>query len=186
MKKKEEPMASDQSPRKASRLSDRVLVATGLALATASALFPWYVFFNQDKFGMNAGDLGRTRDLPPMAPRDVFSVSPLAMVDNTPDEPLPAPREPLDMLTTATVSSIGEERQTGPLREEQPFPGKGSFRLLHVANGRALIEDGSGMYMVRVGSTLPDESKLAKLEQREGRWAIITSAGEMVQEPESP
>jgi hypothetical protein len=34
------------------------------------------------------------------------------------------------------------------------FPGKPRYRLLHVANGRALIEDKSGMYIVRIGSVL--------------------------------
>jgi len=33
------------------------------------------------------------------------------------------------------------------------------------------------MYMVRVGSILPDESRLASLEQREGKWVIVTSNG---------
>ena len=52
-----------------------------------------------------------------------------------------------------------------------------SFRLLHVSNGRALIEDGSGMYMVRIGSTMPDNTQLTKIEQRDGEWLIETSSG---------
>ena len=50
------------------------------------------------------------------------------------------------------------------MAEEQPFPATSGFRLLHVANGRALIEDCSGMYIVRIGSILPDNSRLATLE----------------------
>jgi hypothetical protein len=52
---------------------------------------------------------------------------------------------------------------------------------LHVANGRALIEDKSGMYIVRIGSVLPDNSRLATLEKRDGQWVIITSNGEVIQ-----
>jgi hypothetical protein len=55
---------------------------------------------------------------------------------------------------------------------DQSFPGKPRYRLLHVANGRALIEDKSGMYIVRIGSVLPDNSRLATLEQRDGSWVI--------------
>jgi hypothetical protein len=89
---------------------------------------------------------------------------------------------PVDPLTTATVSDLGKERSTGAeMEEDQPFPGKSAFRLLHVANGRALIEDPSGMYVVRVGSILPDESRLATIEQRDGKWVIITSKGDMYQ-----
>jgi hypothetical protein len=48
-----------------------------------------------------------------------------------------------------------------------------------VSNGRALIEDPSGMYVVRVGSILPDESRLATIEQRDGKWVIVTSNGDV-------
>jgi hypothetical protein len=171
---------SSSKSAKPSRAGDRVLLAAGITLAAASAFFPWYVFFNEDKFGLSADPMARTRDLPPGPGRQVFSVSPLAMIDSTEDEPVPA--DPLDALTTATASSLGDEKEAGPLPQEQPFPGKGGFRLLHVANGRALIEDGSGMYMVRIGSILPDNSKLANLEQRSGRWVIVTSTGEIYQD----
>jgi len=51
---------------------------------------------------------------------------------------------------------------------------------MHVANGRALIEDARGMYIVRVGSILPDNSRLATLEQRDGAWVIVTSNGDII------
>ncbi|MCY1664724.1 flagellar protein [Rhizobium sp. SL86] len=161
-------------------LGDRIVMGTGILLAAASAFFPWYVFFNEDKFGIRTVPLDRTRDLPEGPPRAVFSVSPLALVDDD-DEHTPGPApDPLDNLTTATVSSIGKEnKDTDPGQIEQPFPGKNTFRLMHVANGRALIEDSSGMYMVRIGSILPDNSRLATIEQREGRWVIVTSNGEI-------
>jgi hypothetical protein len=162
-----------------SRLGDKLLVGIGIMLAAASAFFPWYVFLNEDKFGLRIDPFENTRDLPPSPPRQVFSVSPMAMIDRTKDQSLPI--DPFDQLTTATVSSLGREEQ-GPLPEQQPMPGTGKFRLMHVANGRALIEDGSGMYMVRIGSVLPDNSKVATLEQRNGRWVIITSTGEVYQD----
>jgi hypothetical protein len=178
---KDDVPAAPKAERAGSRLGDKMLIATGVALAAASAFFPWYVFFNADKFGVRTADLGRTRDLPPGVGRPVVSVSPLAMTDSSKDD-WPVPTEPMDALTTATTSSLGESRRNGAQREEQPFPGKSNFRLLHVANGRALIEDSSGMYMVRVGSILPDNTKLATLEQRGGRWVIITSSGEVYQD----
>ena len=137
------------------RRGDRMLTASGILLAAVSALFPWYVFLNQEKFGIRTTSFEHMRDLPPTAPRNVMSVSPLAMIDSTEDEPVLPP---------------------------QPFPGKSGFRLLHVSNGRALIEDRSGMYMVRIGSILPDNSKLATIEQRDGRWVIITSSGQVYED----
>jgi hypothetical protein len=159
--------------------SDRMVAWGGICLAVAAACFPWYVFLNEDKFGMDVANGDRTRDLPHTGPREVFSVSPMAMTNRNKDDrnfpPIVA-----DPLTTATVSNAGKEKQNEvpAEREEQPFPGNVNFRLLHVANGRALIEDGSGMYMVKVGSVLPDDTKLTKIEQRDGKWLIESSNGE--------
>lgn len=157
---------------------DRILAWTGIGLAAAAAFFPWYVFFNEDKFGIKVASGDRTRDLPHTGPREVFSVSPMAMTNRN-KEDMPPPAELPDMLTTATVSGNGKEKQNNLAAglEDQPFPGQTSFRLLHVSNGRALIEDGSGMYVVRVGSTLPDNARLTKIEQRGGQWLIETSSG---------
>ena len=155
--------------------SDRALTAAGIALAAGAALFPWYVFLHGDQFGIRPDSLGETRDLPAGQAREVFSISPLAMTDNTKDE-----ATTVDPLVTATISKIGSEKAKGAeLKEDQPFPGKGAFRLLHVANGRAMIEDNTGMYMVQIGSILPDNSRVATLEQRDGKWVIITSNGEI-------
>jgi hypothetical protein len=162
---------------------DRILAATGIALACGAAFFPWYVFFNEEKFGIRVAEWERTRDLPEGPGRDVFSVSPLALVDRD-DEggDGAAEPEPVDQIITATVPTIGlEPPEVTDAPASQPFPGKSGFRLLHVANGRALIEDKAGMYLVRVGSILPDNSRVATLEQRDGKWVIVTSAGEIVQ-----
>ena len=62
----DEPVAPPKPPRQRRRVSttDRVLGLTGVALACAAAFFPWYVFFNEEKFGIRVADWGRTRDLP--------------------------------------------------------------------------------------------------------------------------
>ena len=160
--------------------TDRVLAGTGIAIAFAAAMFPWYVFFNEEKFGVRVADWGRTRDLPEGPGRDVFSVSPLAMVDKDESGESEAKPAAFDPLVTATISQLGKVREESrELSEAQPFPGRSAFKLLHVANGRALIEDDSGMYLVRVGSVLPDNTRVATLEQRDGKWVIVTSSGEV-------
>lgn len=158
--------------------SEQGVTWVAISLATLAALFPWYVFFNADKFGVS-GEMGdHTRDLPHTGPREVFSVSPMAMINRNKDDSLMIELPP-DPLTTATVSNKGKERQSdnGAAPTDQPFPGKANFKLLHVANGRALIEDSSGLYMLKVGSILPDESKLTKIEKRDGEWLIESSSG---------
>ncbi|MCF3639580.1 flagellar protein [Rhizobium sp. TRM95111] len=159
-------------------LADRILVGSGVLLAAVAAFFPWYVFLNPDKFSVPPLWEGTTRDLPETAAREVMSVSPAAMVDDDEDGADAA----LDRLSTATVPGVGAEKKLGTPTEtgmEQPLPAPSGFRLMHVANGRALIEDASGMYIVRVGSVLPDNSRLATLEQRNGKWVIVTSNGDV-------
>ncbi len=171
----DEPVAPPKLARRRT-VADKALAFAGLALAGASAFFPWYVFLNPDKFGIHVAEGDRTRDLPNWPGREVVSVSPLAMVNRNPGEPKDMIPDP---LTTATVSNSGREDDNGSPADQQPFPGKSAFHLLHVANGRALIEDDTGMYVVRVGSVLPDNSRLASIEQRDGKWIIVTSTGEV-------
>ncbi|TRL42990.1 flagellar protein [Rhizobium straminoryzae] len=178
------PRAGGGSAPGSSGRGDRLLAGAGILLAVASAAFPWYVFFNQDKFGIRVSPIGWTRDLPEGPPRPVFSVSPLAMVDNdSTTTPPDTPLDPIDTLTTATTAAPGRpgDKQDEEGRD-QPFPGGNSFKLMHVANGRALIQDKGGLYIVRVGSVLPDDSRLASIEKRDGRWVIITSKGTLYDE----
>jgi len=168
---------------KPKRSGDRVIVLAGFVLATAAAFFPWYVFFNQESFGIAPMGYTDTRDLPETPGRPVVTVSPLAIPD---EDDGAAPASAFDPIVTATVPAAGDQGGNGgasALSEvpNQSFPGKPRYRLLHVANGRALIEDKSGMYIVRIGSVLPDNSRLATLEQRDGKWVIITSNGEVIQ-----
>lgn len=174
----ERPVQPIARPRTKSIWADRLLITAGVTMAAAAAFFPWYVFFNEDKFGIRVAAIDRSRDLPHTGPRNVFSVSPMAMVNKN-KNPNP-PAQSLDQLTTATVSSIGKTKPSAdPALEEQPFPGQTGFRLMHVANGRAMIEDRTGMYIVRVGSILPDQSRLAAIEQKDGKWVIVTSKGDV-------
>jgi len=170
----------ETAPRPKRRTNDRLYAVLGLTLAVGAALFPWYVFFNQESFGIRPMGYASTRDLPEGPSRNVMSVSPLAIPDEKDGSAAP---KIFDPITTATTNlgaeSVGAPADPGAARQD--FPGKPSYRLLHVANGRALIEDKSGMYIVRVGSVLPDNSRLATLEVRDGDWVIITSNGEVIQ-----
>jgi len=157
-------------------LIDKALGVTGVALAAAATFFPWYAFLHQDKFSMPALWQGNTRDVPGREGPG-GSASPTAMMERD-----AATQSAIDQLTTATVPSSEGAKKTGVQDDlEQPFPSSNAFKLMHVANGRALIEDSSGMYIVRIGSALPDNSRLATLEQRDGRWVMITSKGDIYQ-----
>ncbi len=164
--------------------SDLVLKGAAVLLAGGAVAFPWYVFFNQEKFGVSVAGWEQLRDvrgfrhdggeMPPGDNARGIASSGNAINGNGNGDG----QTGLDQLTTATVASPLLRKKEGEGADlDQPMPGTAGFRLLHVANGRAMIEDQSGVYIVQQGSVLPDNSRLASIEQRDGKWAIVTSNG---------
>lgn len=153
---------------------DILFAVFGVCLAGSAAFLPWYVFLNQEEFSVKKMAYGKDRVLPNWEGRTVVNTSPSAIVRRDPNAPDFAPSP--DSITTASIPSDAGDGSGG----SQAFPGP-RYKLLHVVNGRALIEDMSGMYMVKVGSTLPDNSILSSLEERGNGWAIVTSNGDVIQ-----
>lgn len=162
---------------------DRWLIATLVGFSMLCAAFPWYVFFNQDKFGVNVAGWERLRDVRHARPAGEAGIG--ALRDPQQDEAERALLRELetDRLTTAAIPATpsGGGSDAGGF-ENQEFPGGAEFKLLRVANGRALIENGSGIFLVQIGSKLPDSSRLAGLRQHNGKWEIVTSAGKIYSE----
>lgn len=158
---------------------DQLLALIGVLLAVLATFFPWYVFFNQDQFSLPTLWRGETRDLSSMSSQPVVSISPLAMTNS--GQPASDPLTP-DPLTTSAVPGLTKQALRPAAAMPEPTPAQNRpFRLMHAANGRALVEDGYGMYLVQVGSVLPDNSRLATLEQRAGNWVLITSNGDVIE-----
>jgi hypothetical protein len=163
--------------RKRSRFwtSDRIIGYSGAGLALMAAFFPWYVFFNSAKFGINATVSFISRNFSGWEERKTFSQSPSAMTNDR----AAADEKAADALVTGTVPGLDDIKgKSDPVGDDQPFPSKGSqFHLLHVSQGKALIEDDSGVYVVGPGSPLPDLSKVVTLEERDGQWVLLTDKG---------
>ena len=154
--------------------SDWLIVAAGVALALTCALFPWYIFFNQEEFGIRPFRFDSTR-LDGPVPEEVSL--PELVGARIPRAGMPIIG--LDPLPTGTVSDESQ-RGAAPLAD-QPFPGdQVDFQLVHVANGRAMIEDKDGFWMVQRGSRLPDGSRVAAIEEKDGRWVLVTSQDAVV------
>ena len=88
----------------------------------------------------------------------------------------------LDLFSTGTLPENDGDGEPGPGLDEQPFPPEiNEFRLVHVANGRAMIADDTGLWVVQRGSRLPDNSRVAGIEQRDGKWVLVTSADKVIE-----
>ena len=161
------------------RRSDLTLAALGVTLGLICALFPWYIFFNPDEFGVRAmrfgGSGGGTEPIVLGAQPERVG-APVAI-----QEP---PLIELDLRTTGTATSDrAEEDDEDTLGlAEQPFPVPvASFRLVQIANGRAMIEDDTGLFVVQAGSALPDSTRVKAIEQRDGRPVLVTDSGTVLE-----
>lgn len=155
--------------------TDRIIGWSGAVIALMAAFFPWYVFVNEDKFGLDA--------LRAMVSSDPAVSSRRATQDNTkggiPERRTAELTVDEDNLVTGTVPAV--ETPTADSKQElpaQPFPAAPrNFRLLKVIKDQAMIEDATGIYVVRKGDVLPDRTKVAGLERREGEWVLVTDSG---------
>jgi hypothetical protein len=166
--------------RKRERSSDVIVAGLGIALGLVCAFFPWYVFFNQEKFGIRAVQFsgGNASEI---APQNLtYQPSLVGQGFSVEDVPLLE----LDRIATGTVPGEGDPSATEVPLSDQPFPGDleppPEYRVVHIANGRAMIEDKEGLYVVQTGSILPDKSRVASIEQRDGSWVVVTSTDKIV------
>lgn len=159
-----------RKPRRKGWKSDLALSALGIALGLGCAYFPWYIFFNQEKFGVRAM---KFEGFEPSAPSPGITPTASATPPLTVSD---VPVLELDLFATGTISEDDSGKGDRPRAViEQPFPGPAPvFRVVHAANGRAMIEDDTGIFVVGRGDRLPDESTVASVEQRDGRWVVVT------------
>jgi hypothetical protein len=162
--------------RKKDRRSDLVIAALGVALGLTCALFPWYIFFNQEQFGVQAiafGGRGHNAGRIMVDPKQGENLAEVASQEVSKN---------LDLFSTGTVQPKPETPDQAPGLDQQPFPTEAAkFRLVHVANGRAMIEDDAGLWIVQQGSSLPDSTRVKSIEKRKGQWVLVTSADKVIE-----
>lgn len=164
------PQAPFPRIEKGDRRSDFVVAALGVTLSLICALFPWYIFFNQEQFGVQAIKFGGKGD----------NAGRLVTESRSGSDPTPLGIQEisknLDLFTTGNVPDDMQKESPGA----QPFPGDAiAFKLVHIANGRAMIEDNTGLWIVQNGSKLPDSSRVTSIEQRGDKWVLVTSTNKV-------
>lgn len=160
------------------RRSDLAIAGLGIALGFGCALFPWYIFFNQEKFGIRALEFEGNGD---QAPPVGSGSSGTRLGAEMPEQDIPSIQ--LDLFAVGTVAP-GDDGETGLSDQTaaQPFPGQAAeYTMVFAVAGRALLADDAGMWVVQRGSLLPDNSKVAAIEQRDGRWVLVTSTDKLVE-----
>ena len=161
---------------KPDRRSDIVVAGLGVTLGLICALFPWYIFFNDIRFSTHGLRVGGNGD----RNGRIVNPNPAAghVLPETAQDEVP---KNLDLFATGTPAEGPEDPEDAPGIDQQPFPADTNYRLVHVANGRAMIEDDAGLWVVQPGSTLPDDTKLTAIEKRGSKWVLVTSANTIVE-----
>lgn len=178
LRSRQKAVASRLTYRQSHR-SDFIVAGLGIALGLTCALFPWYIFFNQEKFGVRALKFaggGQNQQRTPLAQGEIAERvgAPMSVEDIPPMK--------LDLFATGSLRRSKEDEAGIATTLEQPYPGpKIDFTLVHVANGRAMIQDNAGLWVVQRGSVLPDSSRVESIEQRDGKWVLVTSNEEILQ-----
>jgi hypothetical protein len=172
-------LSAEQETKRRDRRSDLTLAALGVTLGLICALFPWYIFFNPDEFGVRAMKFGGSG----------AGTEPIILGARTDRIGAPAESQDVPLLELdlrSTGSAVKEpESDTGaavvPGPAEQPFPPPAiAFRVVEIANGRAMIEDDTGLFVVQPGSILPDGARVRTIEERDGRPVVVTDAGSVL------
>ncbi len=160
--------------RRQDRRGDLTMAALGLTLGLICALFPWYIFYNPEKFGVRAMKFGGSGNGEQSAPI-TLEAQPERVGAPSMSE---IPPMKLDLFATGTARNEGGKSPEIAAAElaNQPFPAESpEFQLLHIENGRAMIADDAGIFIVQPGSVLPDRSRVEAIEERGGALVLITS-----------
>jgi hypothetical protein len=171
---------TSEAAKEGKRTSDLTIAALGITLGLICAMFPWYIFLNPDQFGPPQVKF-QGSGAPVGGP---VAVGPQPQRVGAPMNLDEVPVMDLDLFATGAVpeSSEHEAADPAPGLDEQPFPAEApQFRLVHVANGRAMIADDAGLWVVQRGSVLPDSSTVAGIEERGGKWVIVTSDDRVIE-----
>ena len=150
------PFTAEPPPAKRDRRSDLTVAALGITLGLICALFPWYIFFNQDEFGIRAMKFeGTEAETGPI----LLGSQPRARRRTQRRWPRFRRWSSTSFATGTTPDDTDENEHGTPGVTGQPFPPLPvNFRLVHVANGRAMIEDDSGLFVVQRGSRAAGQS----------------------------
>lgn len=173
------PLTRDEAARLRDRRGDLTIAALGVTLGLICALFPWYIFFNPDEFGVRAMQFGgRGTGTEPI----LLGVQPERIGAPVADQDVPFMELDLRSTGSAVTDPAEQETEAGPGPAEQPFPPPVvSFRVVQISNGRAMLEDDTGLFVVQPGSILPDSGRVRSIEQRDGRPVLVTDSGDVLE-----
>jgi hypothetical protein len=158
---------------------DRVLTASGVAIACSSLAFAGYMLADSDRAPRIAG-----MEYLSIFARPSHSLATAAQI-KAPDvaeatnQPAPQSVDPTPTGSILDKAAAGRPVNLilTPIRDVDPMAPSSPYRLLDVANGEALIANRSGFRRVKTGDVLPDLGRVNTIEKRGDHWVVLTQKG---------
>lgn len=164
---------------------DRLLAASGVAIACSTLAFAAYMVSDSDRPPRIAG----------MEYLSIFarpSHPPVTTAQREPPVAAEAANQPAaPSIDPTPTGSILERAASGrpinliltPIREVDSRAPPSPYRILDVSKGEALIANQTGSRRVRAGDIVPDLGRVNAIEKRGDHWVLLIQNGAMLAGP---
>jgi hypothetical protein len=157
--------------------ADHALISGGVAAAFCSLAFAGYMIGDRDRQPYIPGtEYLAIFSKPSRGIQVAAHPSPVLARLNTPEDP-----NGVDQTPTGAVRST--------MRPDPP-DGAGlpptHYRLVAAKGEAAWVESEFGFRQVKPGESLPGFGRVAMIEKRNGRWAVVTDTGSMLELKDAP
>jgi len=158
---------------------DRLLAASGVAIACSTLAFAGYMVSDSDRPPRIAGMeylkiFARPSHTPVATAR--LEAPAAAQASNEPATPLIDPT-PTGSILERAASGQPINLVLTPIRDVAPATPPSPYRILEVAKGEALIANQTGSRRVRAGDIVPDLGRVNAIERRGDHWVLLIQNG---------
>lgn len=164
---------------------DRLLAASGVAIACSSLAFAGYMLADSDRPPRIAGMEYLSIFARPSHSLVTAARLKAPVVAEATNQPAPQSIDPTPTGSILDKAASGRPVNLilTPMRNIDPKPPSSPYRLLNVSNGEALIASQSGFHRVRAGDILPDLGRVNAIEKRGDHWVLLTQNGSALEWP---
>jgi hypothetical protein len=166
---------------------DRILAASGIAIACSTLAFAGYMVSDSDRPPRIAGMeyltiFARPSHSPVVAAQREAPAA--AEAANRPATPL------IDPTPTGSILGAAAGRPVNliltPIRDVDPGAPPSPYRILDVSKGEALIANQTSSRRVRAGDIVPDLGRVNAIERRGDHWVLLIQNGATLVWPTPP
>lgn len=181
-RKKPNPKPKKKQARRSVSKGD--MIATGClgTIAAAAFLFPWHVHFNPDSYEPPQMVFSRDR----MMEQDLLLAfaSGQALFDLETGTLIAGSQflDEVDPIATGTVPGAEDDEPPQVRQIELGPDDPATISLISATRQRALVTDGTSIWLIGPGDRLPGVGTVSALDLRDGKASLLTSGGQSIRQ----